>query len=503
VSQLIPVKIPPGFFRNGTEYEASGRWYDGNLVRWLNGRLRPWGGWTRNDTAQVAFSGVARNIITWRSNAGFRNVAVGTDQKLYLSGGGSFTDVTPVGLVTGRADGISGAGYGASSYGSQSYGTTRTGVTGITLDAATWSFDLYGENLMCVLSSDGVLYQLTPGTGAATAVSGAPTNNVGVLVTDEQYIALLGAGGNLRQIKWSDQANPTVWTASATNTAGGLPLATQGTIMCGVKVGRQPLIFTTNDVHALQYLGPPLVYGITRIGDNCGPMSAHAVATDTNSAYWMGLNGFFIYDGIVRPLPCDVQDYIFNNINVLQRSKIFVGRNSQYGELIWFYPSVNSTEVDSYVVYNYFYKIWYFGSLARTCWADRGAFTAPLAVGADGYVYQHETGWTNNGASRNSQIFIQSGPYELGNGDRILYATGLYPDADPSQTATIQFRLKTKTAPLGTETDYGPYVAVPNAEGFVPLRFSGRQAAVRVEQINDSEWSYGTPRFLAGQAGKR
>jgi microcystin-dependent protein len=115
MSQLVPVKLPPGMFRNGTEYEASGRWYDGNLVRWLNGRLRPWGGWVKYDQTQTPFSGVARSIVSWRSNVGFRYTAVGTNTKLYVSAGGSYTDATPAGLLTGRADAIEGAGYSAGS----------------------------------------------------------------------------------------------------------------------------------------------------------------------------------------------------------------------------------------------------------------------------------------------------------------------------------------------------------------------------------------------------
>lgn len=502
MSALVPVKIPPGFFRNGTEYESAGRWRNGNLVRWKNGRLRPFGGWERGAGSTSPFSGVARAIMTWRGNTGFRYTAVGTNTKLYLSGGGNYADVTPVGLVAGRQDAIAGAGYGAAAYGVSHYGTRRL-TTGIALDAATWSLDLWGEDLLAVLTSDGKLYEMPPSTGVAAVVANAPTGNTAVLVTDEEYVVLLGASANLRALKWCDQGNNTVWTASATNTAGGLSLNTQGNIVTGRKVGSLPLIFTTTDVHSLNYLGPPLVYGTTHIAENCGVVSANAIATDTNTAYWMGLNGFFVYDGVVRPLPCDVQDYVFNNINTLQRSKVFVGRNSQDGELIWFYPSTNSLEVDSYVVYNYLNKIWYFGQLARTAWADRGTYINPRAVGADGYVYEHEIGWNDNGASRNASVFVESGPAELGNGDRVVYATMMLPDTDPGDSDAIQVRLKMKTAPMGRETDYGPYTLVSNAEGYVPVRVAGRQAALRVEQLKDEEWSLGTLRFREDAGGRR
>ena len=44
---LIPLKIPPGVYRNGTEYQSAGRWYDANLVRWYENTLRPIGGWRK------------------------------------------------------------------------------------------------------------------------------------------------------------------------------------------------------------------------------------------------------------------------------------------------------------------------------------------------------------------------------------------------------------------------------------------------------------------------
>ena len=42
---LVPLDIPSGFYRIGIDYEQSGRWREGSLVRWLDGSLRPIGGW--------------------------------------------------------------------------------------------------------------------------------------------------------------------------------------------------------------------------------------------------------------------------------------------------------------------------------------------------------------------------------------------------------------------------------------------------------------------------
>ena len=48
---LVPLKLPAGFYRNGTDFDASNRWRDGSLVRWRDGSLRPIGGWQERKTS--------------------------------------------------------------------------------------------------------------------------------------------------------------------------------------------------------------------------------------------------------------------------------------------------------------------------------------------------------------------------------------------------------------------------------------------------------------------
>ena len=140
---LIPLKIPPGVYRNGTEYQAAGRWYDSNLVRWYENTLRPIGGWRKRSTTQL--SGLCRGLLAWRSNSGGRYVAAGTQSKLYVMDENSvIKDITPTGFTTGRADAVSGTGYGYNTYGSFAYGVARPDTGSLAL-ATTWSLDTWGE----------------------------------------------------------------------------------------------------------------------------------------------------------------------------------------------------------------------------------------------------------------------------------------------------------------------------------------------------------------------
>jgi hypothetical protein len=503
----IPLKIPPGMWRNGTDYESAGRWYDGNLVRWENGRLKPWGGW-RSVLEGDTFDGLARGAIAWRGALGYRYAAFGTHTNLYIYEDGSYSDQTPVGFVTGRADAIEGPGYGAGPYGEEFYGTQRT-TGAVALDATYWSFDVYGQTLLACASSDGRIFSWVPDGGALpAALTNAPEDNVGVLVTDEGHIMALGADGDRRVVAWSSRNASTTWTAASTNTAGSRTLKTNGQIKTGRIWNGTPLIFTDTDLHAMPYAGPPLVYNNQKIGDNCGIVGPNAHGATHDAVFWMGVGSFFVYDGVVRQLPCDVQDYIFGSeeegitpsINLAQRTKIFCGVNSKFNEVTWYYPDADSTENCCYVTYNYKEKIWYTGQLVRTVWLDRGVFQYPLAVDASGNLYEHEVTYLADGATR-ANIFAQSGPMEIGDGERVIYANNMIPDV--KNPANIQIEFACKTAPQGSSQTYGPYGMVPNSEGFKAVRIAGRQVAVRVEQIVDGDWSLGTTRLMATGGGRR
>ena len=153
----IPLKLPPGVFRNGTEYQAAGRWYDANLVRWYENTLRPMGGWRKRATGQM--TGLCRGFLTWRDNDGDRWISAGTQSKLYaMNEAGTLKDITPTGLTVGIADAVSKTGYGYSTYGSLAYGTARPD-TGTITPATTWSMDTWGEYLVACSNADGKLYE--------------------------------------------------------------------------------------------------------------------------------------------------------------------------------------------------------------------------------------------------------------------------------------------------------------------------------------------------------
>lgn len=491
---LIPLDLPAGVYKNGTDLQGAGRWINSSLVRWTEGTMRPVGGW---DTFEnVDTTGTPRGAIAWRDNNGQRNLAVGTAAALsYVSTSGTITDITPAALVAGSVDGMSNSGFGGGNYGLGSYGTPRTPSLSIT-PPTVWSLDTFGQNLIALSPADGRvhLWDLNPLNKAAPIV-GAPTDARAVIVTEERFLMVLGAGGDSRNVAWSDQADYTVWTAAATNQAGDQNLQTSGALMAGRKVRGQTLLLSDVDAHIASYIGAPFVFDLQRVGTNCGLIAAGAHASMNGGAIWMGRRGFFAYNGgAVEAVPCDVSDYVFGRLNQVQAGKVMAVSHADQNEIWFFYPS--GQENDSYVVYNYQEQHWAIGSMARTAGVAAGVYDRLLMFDATGKLWRHEVAFNYQG---DPLPFAETGPLQIGNGDQVAHVMAMIPDERTE--GDVQARFKTKFYPNAPETVHGPYqMSAPT-----DVRFAARQAQLRVEGLPDrpSGWRIGQMRLEIKQGGKR
>ena len=378
---LMPIKLKAGFYRNGTDLDASNRWRDGSLVRWRDGSLRPIGGW------QPFKNGFCTNPIrgahAWESLGGTAYFAAGSyDELTAMTGAGTTYDITPATMSAGREDAGLNLGFGGGYYGTGFFGTQRPS-TGNYSEATSWSLDNFGEYLVGVHYDTGTLVEWQLGSSAVAApVANAPTNNLGLVVTEERFIFLLGAGGDPRLVRWCDFEDNTLWTAATTNQAGSHKLQTAGQIMQGVKTRGQTLILTDTSAFTARYTGPPYIYQFDRVATSSGAVSRMSAVDTDMGVFWMGQKGFFRFDGnTVQELPCEVHDYIFDDINVNQQSKIWAFSNTEFSEVWWFYPSANSLEIDRYVAYDLLENHWLIGNLSRTGGVPRGVFRTPILSG--------------------------------------------------------------------------------------------------------------------------
>ena len=498
---LIPLQLPPGVHRNGTDFESSNRWRDTSLVRWHDGSMRPVGGWTVRKAS--AFASAPRGMISWVDNSSSTYLVAGTYNKLYyVSPAHVVSEITPTGLTSGDSTSSQNLGYGGGYYGGTITATDEDSLygypptaSGVYDEITTWSLDTWGEYLLACSSKDGKIYEWQLDTAVLpTALTNAPVSNNSMLVTEERFVFALGADGNPRKVAWCDRENNTSWTAAATNEAGDFELQTQGQIMCGIRMRGRTLLLTDQDAHIATYSGPPFVYGFERVGTACGIASRKAIVAVDEGAFWMGHKGFYTFNGsVATEIKCDVLDYVFDDINRNQITKSYAIHNSQHGEVWFFYPSGDATENDRYVSLDYKEGHWSTGILDRTASVDRGVFSNPIWGDASGNLYNHETGHTHG----STEPYAESGPISLGNGDTVMKVNNLIPDENTQGEVKVTF--KTRFYPNDTEQTHGPYTLTNPTD----VRFTGRQIRIRVEGVGNENWRSGIMRIEARAGGKR
>ena len=491
---LIPLQLPPGVHANGTEFESSNRWREASLVRWHDGSMRPVGGWTVRKSS--AFATAPRAMISYLDNDSDEHMAAGTYDKLYyINPSLTVTDITPSsGFTSGSLNGALNLGYGGGFMGSTNYGRAPTS-SGVYAEATTWSLDTWGEYLLGVSSTDGKLleWQGNPSANAAV-VANAPVDNLAMVVTEERFVFCLGAGGNPRKVAWSDKENNTLWSAAATNEAGDMELQTNGQIMCGVRMRGATLILTSEDAHLATYSGAPFVYGFQRVGTACGIASRKAAVAIDEGAFWMGKKGFYTFNGsTATEISCEVADYVFDDLNPSQVSKVYAVHNSQFGEIWWFYPSASANENDRYVTLDYKEGHWATGVIDRTAGVDQGIFVNPIWADASGNLYNQETGYTHGSV----KPYAESGSISLGNGDTIMKVSKLIPDERTQGQVEVTF--KTRFHPNDSETSHGAYTLSNPTD----VRFTGRQVRVKIQGTANDNWRSGIMRIDAVPGGRR
>ncbi len=457
-------------------------------------------------------------------------MATGSD-----TGNGGSSVVGTYQINSGLSVVVTGTGWGAGTWGRSTWGSGTTLTANNQL--RIYSQDNYGEDLVFNVRGGGIYYWDTDtdvyNTDRATALadlpgadSTTPTIANQVIVSDvDRHVILFGCGSEQNPnvldpllIRFSDQQYPfTVWKTETTNTAGQLIVGAGSEIVAAVETRQQILVITDSSVHAMQYLGPPFTFGINQLAENttiAGPNAAHAI---DDTVFWMGARDFYVYNGQVAKLPCTVLSYVFNDFNFNQTEKVTCGSNSAFTEVWWFYPSSSSTEIDRYVIFNYQQNIWYYGTLTRTAWQDRGLQEYPLGAGTDGYLYQHENGQNDGSTNPSTAItsYIESSQIDVGDGNRFVFINSMIPDvtfdASVSNAPSLDFTLKTRNYPGGNylqnDTETVTQSATTPVEQFtdqVFMRLRGRSFAIKVQSdTTDVQWRLGSPRVEARQDGRR
>ncbi len=400
------------------------------------------------------------------------------------------------------------------------------------IEARQWSLDNYGQLLIATVKQ-GKTYQWDPSTGVntrATVVTNAPTSSRFSLVsTPDRHLILFGTEVTLGDtstvdemfLRFSDQENITDYTPQAVNTAGSFRIADGSKIIAATRSRGQILVWTDTSLHSLQYIGPPFTFGLRQLGENCGAIGQNAAIDLNGVSYWMSQDSFYLFDGAVRKLPCSVNSYVFNNIDLVASQNVYASHNGEFNEVIWFYARTvegeESSQINACVVYNYLEQTWWTGSLARTSWTDKEVFDFPIASYYNANLVANAT--TINGLSNGASIlyvqetgndadgqpitaYVQSGANPIGEGDDFAFVKKIIPDFQ-DQSGTVKLDLEFKRYPNDSNTVTRTSSFTTSTQK-VDIRGRGRQFVANVYSTTaGAAWRLGAIRFDVQPDGRR
>jgi len=445
------------------------------------------------------------------------------------SPGGGASVVAAYQLNTGPEYQVPLVGWGAGGWGSGVWGTGTADPIPLQL----WNQFNFGEDLLFGPRGGGIYYwdaSVGVGTrGVNLTVSGdadTPLFQNKIIVSDaSRFVLCFGTNDygastiDPMLIRWSEQEDPFTWAPAVTNQAGSIRLSHGSEIITAIQTRQEIVTFTDQALYSLQYLGPPYVWGTQLLADNISIAGPNSVALASGVVYWMGVDKFYVYDGRVQTLNCDLRRYVFGDFNQDQAVQVFAGTNEGFNEVWWFYCSAGSTVVDKYVIYNYLEKIWYYGTMGRTAWLDTGLQPYPIAATYINNIVNHEDGVDDNSTAMPAPIVatISSSEFDIGDGHNFGFVWRVLPDLTfggsasspaPQVTMTLQGLTNSGsgvTASAGQAVVKGStYVITEEFTGQIYTRVRGRQMIFKLDSSQvGTTWQLGAPRMDIRPDGRR
>ena len=484
----------------------------------------------------ITYTGISSNDLTGITRGALGTATAGTSNGQAHNSGDTVTNATNF------------SGFGSA-----------VSASSVVLEPGLWSLDNFGQVLIATIANGktftwnaGAATPLT--TRASTTTSGFATGSnptasrVTLVSPTTRHLIHLGTettiGDTTTQddmfIRFSDQEDINDYAATAINTAGDFRLQDGTKIIGAIKAKEVILIWTDNALYTMKFVGAPFTFGFEQVGTNCGLIGKNAVVEIDGAAFWLSNNGFFMFDGTVKSLPCTVEDFVFNNFNTTKGQQVAAGLNNLFTEVTWYYPSNNSDFNDKYVVLNYGEKCWYTGTEARTSWMDATIYPRPYAtkydstgfgtfpdiIGQNGLgetrYFEHEIGTdqvNEDGSTTTVSSFIKSYDIDLEqrsrnaqgrsagpktSGEVFLAMRRFVPDFKTlAGNAKVSLAIKRYPQQSDSTTTLSPFT-IDSSTTKKDTRARGRFVNVKIENdSNGEEWRFGTLRLDLQPDGRR
>jgi hypothetical protein len=261
-----------------------------------------------------------------------------------------------------------------------------------TVPTAVLAGNISGTTLQPLRDTNG-----TSPTGETISVSG------GVCVL-HPYVFVYGDNG---LIKNSVAGDPYDWNgadANETNVAStkivkGLPVRGGSNAPSGlfwaldslIRVSYTPTTITVGGTAQTFYWRYDIITSQSSI------MSSQCVIEYDGIYYWVGVDRFLLYNGVVKEIANTFnQNYFFDNLNYAQNQKVWAQKVPRFGEIWWFFPSGDSEECNDAIIYN----------IRENCWYDAGGSVgARRSAGYFSQVFHYPI---NAGTTESEQVLIFS-----------------------------------------------------------------------------------------------
>lgn len=452
------------------------------------------------------------------------------------NGGGSVVGAYQINV--GLDDYVASTGWGVGTWGAGTFGSSS--ALSANNQLRLWTHDNFGEDLIICPRGAGIFrWKEDNGTSVRaldlSGISGAnlvPTVGLQVITSEtDRHLVVLGAdpiSGSSRTgsvdpmlVAFSDSENELQFEPLSTNSAGSVRLSSGSLIVGGIKSRQEILIWTDTSLYSMNFIGPPLTFALNLINEGAGLIGPKAAVNAPNGVYFISKKGFFFYNGAVQQLPCSVQEYVFNDLDLSQAFKCHTALNAAFSEVWFFYPSIedDTGEVSRYAIYNYIENSWSIGKLVRYAWLDAGIEDKPIAAGqgsGTNYLYEHETGF-NNDTDAMQSVYIESADIDIADGQNFAFVKKIIPDVafvstvGTSQTPTMNIVVKRRNYPSESLTTDSTN-QITNSTTFADVRTRTRQVVMRFESDDDVsvaannkdfKWRLGKTRIDVQPSGRR
>jgi hypothetical protein len=453
------------------------------------------------------------------------------------TGNGGSSTVGTYQINVGLDTYVNSSGWGVGTWGAGGWGSAST-ISAVN-QLRIWTHDNFGENLIINPRGAGI-YEWIENSGVSvravslagrSGASQVPTVGLQVITSEtDRHLVVLGAdpvSGGARTgaidpmlVAFSSAEDELDFEPTTTNSAGDVRLSSGSFIVGGLKSRQEILVWTDTSLYSMTFIGPPLTFAVNLVNEGAGLLSPNAAANSPSGVFFASKTGFNFYNGSVQRLPCTVQEYVFNDIDLNQAFKSFMSINSRYNEIWFFYPSIEdgTGEISRYVTYNYLEQTWAIGSMTRYGWLDAGIEDLPIAAAqssGQSLLYNHETGY-DDGLEPMSGVYIESADIDISAGEYDVFMKKIIPDmafvteAGVSNNPAMNIVVKRRDFP-GQSLITDSTTKVTPTSTFTNLRTRARQVVFRFESDDDNDvndqkgykWRLGSTRVDLQQSGRR